>query len=107
MENQNEALQDVYTSLQKLAENIKGPFFHGEFGLVDIAIAPWIVRDFVIQEHRGFKRGDVSPVWDAYAERVEKRDSVVRTSSVSANHHIDVYTSERALCIETAPGTSH
>jgi glutathione S-transferase len=99
-------LQDVYKSLRKLAENIKGPFFRGEFGLVDIAIAPWIVRDFVLQEHRGFKRGDVSPVWEAYAERVEKRDSVVRTSSVSANQHIEVYMFERALCV-TAPGTSH
>lgn len=106
VEKQSEALQDVYKSLRKLAENIKGPFFHGEFGLVDIAIAPWIVRDFVLREHRGFKRGDVSPVWEAYAERVEKRDSVVRTSSVSANQHIDVYMFERALCV-TAPGTSH
>jgi len=41
------------------------PFFNGEFGLVDIAIAPWVVRDFVLQEHRGFKRGDVSPVWES------------------------------------------
>ncbi|KIM40343.1 hypothetical protein M413DRAFT_414003 [Hebeloma cylindrosporum] len=75
VEKQNEALQD-------LAENIKGPFFNGEFGLVDVAIAPWIVRDFILQEHRGFKRGDVSPVWEAYAERIEKRDSVVNTSSL-------------------------
>jgi len=96
VEKQNEALQDVYTSLRKLADNMKGPFFDGDFGLVDIAIAPWIVRDFILEEHRGFKRDDVSPVWKAYAERVEKRDTVIRTSSVSANQHIDVYMSECA-----------
>ena len=107
VEKQNEALQDIYTSLRKLAENIKEPFFYGEFGLVDIAISPWIVRDFVIQEHRGFKRGDVSPAWEAYPERVEKRDAVVRTSSVSANQHINQRTAKHAFCLEIAPGTSN
>lgn len=81
---QAEALHDVYVSLRKLTDNIKGPYFFGEeFGLVDIAIAPWIVRDWVIEEHRGYKRIDVSPKWKQYAELVEKRDTVVNTTSVS------------------------
>ena len=71
--------------MRKLAGSIQGPYFFGEsFSLVDVAIAPWIVRDFVLEENRGYKRGDVSSNWKEYAEIVEVRDSVVRTQSVSS-----------------------
>ncbi|RDB24896.1 putative glutathione S-transferase [Hypsizygus marmoreus] len=81
-EKQDEARQDVYTALRKFANEIKGPYFLGEeFSLVDIAIAPWIVRDYVIQEYRGFRRADVSEAWENYAKLVEKRQSVVETQS--------------------------
>ena len=70
--------------MRKLAGSIQGPYFFGEsFSLVDVAIAPWIARDFVLEENRGYKRGDVSSGWKKYAEIVEVRDSVVRTQSVS------------------------
>ena len=52
---------------------------------MDVAVAPWIVRDYVLAEHRGYKRAEVSAAWEAYAGRVEKRESVVNTSSVSAS----------------------
>ncbi|KAH9485587.1 putative glutathione S-transferase parC [Psilocybe cubensis] len=90
-EKQHQALQDTYASLKKLADNIKGPYFFGEeFSIVDVAIAPWIVRDWVVQEHRGFKREDVSPGWKAYSELVEKRDSVVKTTSLR-EHTVEIY----------------
>ncbi|KAF8911523.1 glutathione S-transferase [Gymnopilus junonius] len=88
---QAEALQDLYQSIRKLTDNIKGPYFFGEkFSLVDIAVAPWIVRDWVVEEHRGYKRIDASPKWKEYAELVEKRDSVVNTSSLR-EHQIEIY----------------
>ena len=87
-EKQHSALQELYESLRKLAGSIQGPYFFGEsFSLVDVAIAPWIVRDFVLEENRGYKRGDVSSNWKKYAEIVEVRDSVVRTQSVSSFSH--------------------
>ena len=87
-EKQYSALQELYESLRKLAGSIQGPyFFGGSFSLVDVAIAPWIVRDFVLEENRGYKRGDVSSNWKKYAEIVEVRDSVVRTQSVSSFLH--------------------
>lgn len=81
---QHGALQELYESLNKFAKNIQGPYFFGEnFSLVDAAIAPWIVRDYIIAENRGYKRGDVSSNWVSYAGTVEVRDSVVKTQSVS------------------------
>ncbi|KAF8963660.1 glutathione-S-transferase [Flammula alnicola] len=90
-EKQQAALQELYESLRKFSANIKGPYFLGEeFTLVDVAIAPWIVRDYVIEEHRGYKRIDASPAWKAYADLVEKRDSVINTSSLR-EHLVDIY----------------
>ena len=51
--------------------------------MVDTAIAPWVTRDYIQQEHRGYKREDVSPEWVAYADKLETRESVVKTRSVS------------------------
>lgn len=58
-----------------------------EFGLVDVAVAPWALRDYVIRDHRGYKREEVGDGWKEYAERLESRDSVVKTSSVSYSEH--------------------
>lgn len=54
-----------------------------EFGLVDIAIAPWTKRDYLIRDHRGYVRADVGEGWKEWAERMESRESIVKTSSVS------------------------
>lgn len=84
-EKQNAVREELYESLRKFSKNIKGPYFLGEeFSIVDIAIVPWIVRDYVLAEHRGYNRADVSPAWKEYADFVEKRESVVNTSSVSS-----------------------
>lgn len=83
-EKQDEAREEVYVALRKLANEIKGPYFFGEeFSIVDAAIAPWVVRDYVIHENRDFQRSDVSEAWKKYADHVEQRESVVVTSSVS------------------------
>jgi glutathione S-transferase len=89
-EKQHAALQELYESLRKFAGNIQGPYFFGEsFSLVDVAIAPWIVRDFIVEENRGYKRGDVSSSWKKYAEIVQVR--VVRTQSVSSLSEVGAF----------------
>jgi glutathione S-transferase len=70
-------------ALKELADQVKGPFFLGEdFSLLDLAIAPWAVRDYIIQEHRGYERSQVGEKWTKYAQALESRDSVKKTSSV-------------------------
>ncbi|PFH52169.1 hypothetical protein AMATHDRAFT_74450 [Amanita thiersii Skay4041] len=86
---QEAALKEWNEALRKFSAEIKGPYFLGEqFSLVDIAIAPWIVRDHVPADHRGFKREAVGEAWKKYAEQVEKRDSVVKTQS---EHYEEIY----------------
>jgi len=82
VEKQAEAREDYYKILRTFADLVKGPYFFGEeFTLVDIAIAPFIVRDAVLKEKRGYERADVSPKWKQYADKVASRPSVVKTTS--------------------------
>lgn len=83
-EKQKAALEEFNKALGTLAANVKGPYFFGdEFSLVDVAIAPWAQRDYVLKEHRGFTREGVSQKWKEYAGFLENRPSVKNTSSVS------------------------
>ena len=82
-EKQKAALEEFLTALRTYVSKIKGPFFLGEeFSLADVAIAPWIMRDYVLTEHRGYSREAVSPEWKAYCEAIEVRPSVANTMSV-------------------------
>ena len=84
-EKQKAALDEYVAALRAFASKIKGPYFLGEeFSLVDIAVVPFVVRDHVLIEHRGFEKEQVSAEWKEYAERLGKRESVLRTISVSA-----------------------
>ena len=70
-----------------LAAKRKGPYFLGEeFSIVDVAIAPWVVRDYNLAEHRGYKREDIPNGWKEWADLLEQRDSVRKTMSVSPDH---------------------
>ncbi|KAI0827907.1 glutathione S-transferase [Trametes gibbosa] len=83
-EKQQEYLQDYYNALRTLTEKVRGPYFLGEhFSLVDIALAPWVLRDYILAENRGYSRDAAGSAWKAYAEALETRDSVCRTQSVS------------------------
>ncbi|KAK4168778.1 glutathione S-transferase [Cladorrhinum sp. PSN259] len=82
----------------------KGPWFLGEtFSLVDVSLAPWAKRLWLIDHYKtggtGIpKRGEVGREsdekvwerWDQWLEAVLKRDSVVRTSSEDEKY-IGVY----------------
>ncbi|KAF7298037.1 FAD-binding protein [Mycena chlorophos] len=79
---QKAALEEFNEVLRTFAKEVKGPYFLGEqFSLVDAAIVPWVLRDYIVGEHRGYSRDAVSPEWKRYAESVEVRPSVVKTRS--------------------------
>lgn len=81
---QDAARQELYEATRTLMEKVKGPYFLGEeFSLADVSIAPFILRDYVLAEHRDYKRSEVNEAWVKYAGIVENRDTVVRTMSVS------------------------
>ncbi|KAF8132219.1 glutathione-S-transferase [Mycena galopus ATCC 62051] len=81
-EKQDLARTELYDALRKFSAQIKGPYFLGdEFSLVDIAIAPWITRDYILAEHRNYSREDVGADWKRYADHVEQRESVLKTKS--------------------------
>lgn len=83
-EKQALAREELYDALRKFTAQVKGPYFLGEeFSLVDVALVPWITRDYIIAEHRGYKREDVGAEWKQYADLVEQRESVLKTKSVS------------------------
>ena len=85
-EKQEAALNDLVDAFRTISSKRQpgGPFFLGnEFSLADIAIAPFAVRDYILKEHRGYKRENASNEWKEWAEAIENRDSVKKTSSVS------------------------
>jgi len=90
-EKQKEYLKELLAAQSKLAEQVKGPYFLGdEFSLVDIALAPWIVRDYISAEHRGYRREDAGEAWKKYADNLAKRPSVLNTSS-DLEHYAQIY----------------
>ncbi|GAA5831762.1 hypothetical protein JCM11251_003870 [Rhodosporidiobolus azoricus] len=52
-----------------------------EFGWLDAALAPWIVRSFLLEEHRAFKKEEVNERFVKWAEDILARDSIKKTSS--------------------------
>ena len=81
---QDSAREEFYKALRTVSEKRVGPYFIGEeFSLADVAIAPWVVRDYIATENRGYKREDVSDAWKEWADLLENRPSIKQTSSVS------------------------
>jgi len=90
-EKQDEARKDLYAALGQLSSKRKGPYFFGnDFTLVDVAIAPWAARDYILVENRNYKREDVENGWKDWAEALEARDSVKKTTSDKI-HYAQIY----------------
>jgi len=90
-EKQDAAREEYCVALRKFSKEVQGPYFLGdEFSLVDVTIAPWIIRDHFIQEYRGYKREDVDEGWVNYTSAIEKRESVVSTQS-EKHHYYPIY----------------
>lgn len=99
-EKQKSYLEEFSNALRTFVGKVKSPFFLGEqFSLVDVAIAPWIMRGYVLSEHRGYSRAVVSPEWEAYCAVVETRPSVANTFSVSGHGHSRVVKAELGVCV--------
>ncbi|CAK7224811.1 hypothetical protein SBRCBS47491_005681 [Sporothrix bragantina] len=85
-ETQETALQEWTTALSHITAHCQGPFFYGQnISLVDLAIAPWTVRDFILCEKSGFVR-DSAPGWAAWAEALKGHPAVQRTTSDPAKY---------------------
>jgi glutathione S-transferase len=83
-EKQDESREALYDAQRKLAQQVRGPYFFGEqFSIVDAAVAPWVVRDWVIRENRGYDRSRAGEAWVKYVQALSERPSVQKTSSVS------------------------
>ncbi|EMD32770.1 hypothetical protein CERSUDRAFT_77150 [Gelatoporia subvermispora B] len=88
---QRAALEDTIKAMRTIAEKVKGPWFMGEqFSLVDIVLVPWVIRDHVVAEYRGYSREAVGSGWKEYAERLANRESVVKTQSLE-EHNMKIY----------------
>ncbi|KAI0359623.1 glutathione S-transferase C-terminal-like protein [Trametes cingulata] len=88
---QRENLEELYKALRTLAEKVQGPYFFGDqFSLVDVAVAPWVVRDYILAENRGYSREAAGSAWKAYAEKLESRESVLKTQS-DKEHYAEIY----------------
>ncbi|KZP28522.1 glutathione-S-transferase [Athelia psychrophila] len=88
---QDEARNALYKALSELSKEAKGPWFLGEqFSLVDIAVAPWALRDYIASENRGYRREAVGNGWKEWAERLETRESVVNTTS-EKEYYAEIY----------------
>jgi len=88
---QASAREEFYKALRTISEKVKGPYFFGEqFSVVDVALAPWVMRWYVLAENRGVSFDAVSPEWKAWAEALAKRESVVKTQS-DKQHYAEIY----------------
>lgn len=72
-----------------------GPFFLGsEISLVDLNLAPWAVRLWVLDHFKagGFKIpvGKIWERWGEWLEAIEERESVKRTLS-EREHYLPIY----------------
>ncbi|CAF1539570.1 unnamed protein product [Didymodactylos carnosus] len=90
-EKQKEALGELVEALQKYLDQVKGPWFSGEvFSLADITIAPWIIRLYILEEHRGFKDELVGGRWKEYEKLIKERPSVLKTTS-EPQYYMEIY----------------
>ena len=88
---QKENLAELVDVLRKYLDQVRGPWFSGEeFSLADIAIAPWIVRIYLLEDYRGFKDELVGGYWSEYKQLIKERPSVIKTSSDS-QRYADIY----------------
>ncbi|KAM0747047.1 glutathione-S-transferase [Meredithblackwellia eburnea MCA 4105] len=88
---QDEARGELVDSLKEVADKVKGPFFSGnEFGVVDLAIAPFFMRFYIIEEHRGFRSSHVGDKFTAWFKACTSRQSMIETTS-DKEHYEEIY----------------
>ncbi|KAF5354979.1 hypothetical protein D9756_005532 [Leucocoprinus leucothites] len=86
-ERQDEAREALYEAQRKLVKQVKGPYFFGdEFSIVDVAVVPWVQRDWVLSENRAYDRSAVGEAWVKYAKALTERPSVQKTQSLRENY---------------------
>lgn len=90
------AAAKILSCLHEFSQQCKGPFFFGEeFGIVDIALAPWAagIRMDILKHYRNFEvpRTDgYGKYWEWFAA-VSKRPSFIATSTDDIASLIEIY----------------
>jgi len=94
---QAEARQTFIDGLKKFVNDSldgsisKNGFWAGsDISLADIALIPFLMRLYILEEHRGFKKEDVGSDFVKYFEKVTNLDSVKRTTS-DKEHYAEIY----------------
>ncbi|KAL8291904.1 hypothetical protein RQP46_002162 [Phenoliferia psychrophenolica] len=88
---QDDARKDLYDSLKEVSEKVKGPFFAGaEFGAVDLSLAPFLMRVYILEKHRNFKAADAGDKFVKWLEAVTSRPSMISTTS-DKEHYEEMY----------------
>jgi len=87
---------DFLDKLKQFTEAMdpEGPYFLGkDISLVDLVLAPWAVRLWVFDHFKGglgLPEGEVWNRWGKWLSAVEKRESVVSTTS-EKEHYLPIY----------------
>lgn len=90
-EKQDSAREELVTALNDFAKKVKGPFHAGEqLTFADLALAPFVARLYVLEEHRGMTDDLLSAEFKNWRDAVLKRDSVVRTLS-DRQYYTEIY----------------
>ncbi|KAK4703032.1 glutathione S-transferase, partial [Phenoliferia sp. Uapishka_3] len=88
---QDDARAELTSSLKELSGNVHGPFYAGEqFGAVDICLAPFLMRLYILEKHRNFKAEDAGQKFVDWAKACTTRPSMVSTSSDMV-HYEEIY----------------
>lgn len=69
-----------------------------DFGWVDIALAPWVVRFDLLEKHRGFSVDKVNEQFAAWSRRVLDRPSIKATTSLPEDYEKVYRASGAARC---------
>ncbi|KAL2839952.1 hypothetical protein BJY01DRAFT_250219 [Aspergillus pseudoustus] len=97
-----EELRNHFNTLVGAADP-QGPFFLGpNLSIVDVQIAPWIVRlNRVLKPYRGWPDPEPGSRWGAWVDAIENNEEVKRTTSTD-----DLYLDSYERYAENRPNTS-
>ncbi|PWN19154.1 glutathione-S-transferase [Microstroma glucosiphilum] len=96
VEGQKAARKEMYDACREFGtfiDSSKGPFVGGkELDGVDIALAPWAVRQWVLDEHRGgpATEAECGQAYVKWAKAVQSHPTVLKTTS-DREHYVPIY----------------
>ncbi|CED84382.1 glutathione-s-transferase [Phaffia rhodozyma] len=82
---------DLVDALKELTGRVQGPFYSGDdFGFVDIAVAPFFARLYILEENRGFKQSEVGEKFESWVSSCVNRKSIIDSTS-DKEYYAEIY----------------